>query len=111
MSRTFVADALRRRVAEAARSRCGYCLTSQRIIGPLLEIEHIIPEARGGTSEEDNLFMACPACNGRKGNRTAAIDPDTGVMTAFFNPRTQDWSEHFEWTEGGAMIRGKTGEG
>jgi predicted nucleotidyltransferase len=33
--------ALRQRVAEAARFRCGYCLASQRIIGPLLEIDHI----------------------------------------------------------------------
>ncbi len=52
MSRTFIPDRVRQRVAEAARFRCGYCLTSQRIIGPLLEIEHIVPESRGGTSEE-----------------------------------------------------------
>ncbi|MCC6551865.1 MAG: HNH endonuclease [Polyangiaceae bacterium] len=111
MSRTFVADALRRRVAETARFRCGYCLTSQQIIGPLLEIEHIIPVARGGSSEEENLFLACPRCNSHKGDRTMALDPDAGSPAAFFNPRTQIWGEHFEWLESGAMIRGKTKEG
>ena len=111
MSRTFVADGLRRRVAEAARFRCGYCLTSQRIIGPLLELDPIVPEARGGTSEEENLFLACPRCNGHKGDRVEAIDPDTGGMAPFFNPRAQSWGEHFVWVEGGAEIRGKTREG
>src|SRR5437764_1015296 len=42
MSPAYISAALRQRVAETARFRCGYCLTSQRIIGPLLEIDHII---------------------------------------------------------------------
>jgi hypothetical protein len=111
MSRTFISDALRRRVAETARFRCGYGLTSQRIIGPLLEIEHLVPEARGGTSEEENLFLACPRCNSHKGDRTEAIDPDTGRNARFFHPRTQKWEEHFEWIAGGAEIKGKTEQG
>jgi HNH endonuclease len=64
MSPRAVSAALRQRVAEAARFRCGYCLTPQRIIGPLLEIDHIISEARGGTSDEENLWLACLICNG-----------------------------------------------
>lgn len=42
MSSQSISAALRRRVAETARFRCGYCLISQRIIGPQLEIDHII---------------------------------------------------------------------
>ena len=56
MSPGAIAAALRQRVAEVARWRCGYCLTSQRIIGPFLEIDHIKPVARGGTSDEENLW-------------------------------------------------------
>ena len=55
MNPRAISATLGQRVAVAARFRCGYCLTSQRIIGPLLEIDHIIPEARGGTSDEENL--------------------------------------------------------
>ncbi len=69
MTTPFISAALRQRVAEASRFRCGYCLTSQRVIGPFLEIDHIIPISRGGTSDETNLFLACPMCNGRKANR------------------------------------------
>jgi 5-methylcytosine-specific restriction endonuclease McrA len=60
MSPSYISGALRQRVAVAAYFRCGYCLTSQRIIGPLLEIDHIVPEARGGTSDEENLWLARP---------------------------------------------------
>jgi len=45
----------RRRVAEAAGERCGYCRNSQRVVGPLLEIDHIVPESRGGTSTDSQF--------------------------------------------------------
>ena len=102
---------VRQRVAEAARHRCGYCLTSQHIIGPLLEIDHIIPEARGGTSDEQNLWLACPLCNSRKADRQEAVDPESEMIVPLFNPRTELWDEHFEWTEQGTIIRGKTATG
>jgi hypothetical protein len=108
MSRTFIPERVRLRVAEAARFRCGYCLTSQRVIGPLLEIEHILPEARGGTSEEMNLFLACPRCNGHKSDRVEAVDPETGSVVPLFNPRALPWAEHFAWVDGGAVIEGIT---
>lgn len=106
-----ISIALRRRVAETARWRCGYCQTSQHIIGPLLEIDHIIPEARGGTHAENNLFLACPMCNGYKADRQEAPDPESGVVVSLFNPRTELWVEHFEWIEDGAIIQGKTPAG
>jgi 5-methylcytosine-specific restriction endonuclease McrA len=96
MSSQYISAALRRRVAETARFRCGYCLTSQRVVGPLLEIDHIIPEARGGTSDEDNLFLACPMCNSHKADRQEAVDPESMVTVPLFNPRTEQWNEHFE---------------
>ena len=108
MSPQYISAALRQRVAEAARFRCGYCLTSQRIIGPLLEIDHIIPEARGGTQDEENLFLACPMCNSHKSDRVEAVDPETMVRVPLFNPRAQVWYEHFEWIEEGTVIQGKT---
>lgn len=111
MSSQHISAALRRRVAEAARFRCGCCLTSQHIIGPLFEIEHIIPEKKGGGSEEENLFLACPRCNGHKSDRVEAIDPVSMVSVPLFNPRVDFWKEHFEWIEGGTVIQGKTPKG
>lgn len=103
-----VTRAVRRRVAEAAGYRCGYCLTSQEIVGPLLEIDHLLPESLGGSSEEANLWLACPHCNGAKAARIDAIDPKTGETVPLFNPRTDKWLEHFIWADEGAFIEGIT---
>jgi len=111
MSSQYISITLRQRVAEAASFRCGYCLTSQRIIGPLLEIEHIIPEVLGGSSDEENLFLACPTCNSHKSQRIDAVDPESLMIVPLFNPRTDLWDEHFEWIEEGAVILGKTSKG
>lgn len=77
MSRTRIAAELRQQVMTAGRFRCGYCLTSQQIVGPLLELDHYVPESQGGLSTEDNLCVACPMCNSHKADRVRAIDPES----------------------------------
>jgi hypothetical protein len=108
MSRSRIPKALRAKVAAQARYRCGYCLAAESIVGMSMELDHLIPEALGGLTEEDNLWLACSLCNDSKGCRIAAEDPTTGVVVRLFNPRHQDWHEHFSWSEGGSMITGGT---
>jgi hypothetical protein len=74
----------------------------------VLEIEHIIPLAQGGSNEETNLWLACSTCNAHKGTRVSGVDPETGETVALFNPRTAQWSEHFKWREDGLLIMGLT---
>lgn len=52
--------ALFERVANQARHRCGYCLTRESIVGAPMEVDHLIPESKGGQTEEENLWLACP---------------------------------------------------
>ncbi|EDX77729.1 hypothetical protein MC7420_3053 [Coleofasciculus chthonoplastes PCC 7420] len=73
-----------------------------------MEIEHIIPKAKGGTDEEDNLWLACRLCNSYKGIQSDAEDPLTGKRVKLFNPRKQKWSRHFAWSEDGTQILGRT---
>jgi len=47
--------------------KCAYC---QKDNVPL-QIEHIVPQSRGGSSRVSNLTIACEKCNQRKGNLTA----------------------------------------
>lgn len=108
MLRPYIADALREKVANAAHHRCGYCLTAQEYTAMPMHIEHIIPLAAGGTSTEDNLWLACPLCNGYKGSQTHFPDPQTGAKTLLFNPRQQQWSAHFAWSQDGIQIIGQT---
>ena len=104
MSQTRVPAELRRKVSAHARHRCGYCLTSEAIAGTPMEIDHLLPESLGGATEEENLWLACSLCNRHKGQKTEAEDPASGQTVALFNPRSQNWKEHFAW--GGGGVRG-----
>ena len=56
-----------RRIAKAAitaRPWCEYCGAATN-----LTADHIIPLARGGTSEATNVAVLCRTCNSRKGAR------------------------------------------
>lgn len=108
MSHRYVPPALRHTIAEDAGHRCGYCQTAQAYSGIQLHIEHIIPLAAGGETIESNLWLACALCNGYKGTQTHAPDPVTNGLVPLFNPRTQNWLEHFAWSEDGLLIIGQT---
>lgn len=51
MSKTHILKALRDRVATQAKHRCGYCLSQQEVVGSLMDIDHLIPEALNGKTE------------------------------------------------------------
>ncbi len=73
-----------------------------------MTIEHIIPLVAGGTSDEENLWLSCPICNGHKGMQTHYPDPESKQIVPLFNPRQQIWGEHFAWSESGVEIIGRT---
>jgi len=103
-----VSDEVRARVRDHAGDRCGYCHSPQKyVLGPL-EIDHIIPQARGGADDEDNLWLACRLCNSFKGAQTHGLDSVTSRRVRLFNPRQQRWTEHFAWNEDGTRIIGLT---
>jgi len=108
MARIRIPPDVESRVRAAARNRCGYCLGPQHLVMARLEIEHIVPRSQGRSNDESNLWLACPLCNRYKGNKTTAVDPETGEEVPLFNPRTQVWSEHFHWSEDGLCIIGLT---
>ena len=76
-----------------------------------LHLEHIVPIAAGGATIEENLWLACPLCNGYKGTQMEAADPDSGQPVPLFNPRRQAWSEHFRWSDDATLIVGTTPTG
>jgi 5-methylcytosine-specific restriction endonuclease McrA len=111
MARSYIPIDIERRVRKDAQNRCGYCLSPQRLVMARLEMEHIIPIAKGGSNDESNLWLACPICNRYKSDKITNIDSETGEIVKLFNPRTQVWSEHFFWTKDGLQIVGKTPTG
>ena len=104
----YVPRKLRERVARMAGYRCGYCRTPEQIAGFRLIIEHIIPKAKGGKTRESNLWAACHGCNEFKGALWHGRDPVSGRRVRLFNPRRQDWYDHFAWSNDGTEIVGLT---
>jgi hypothetical protein len=102
-----IADALREQVTTRARGLCEYCQSAQ-IIVVYMEVDHILPEGDGGTTELDNLCLACPGCNGFKLDFRVGIDPDSGEEVELFNPRLQKWRDHFQWDDEGVLLIGLT---
>jgi hypothetical protein len=106
--RAKISAKLQNKIRRQARFRCGYCLCSETLLGMPMEIEHLISLAAGGTDDEENLWLACRRCNGFKGILKQAIDPLSKQLVSLFNPRVQNWQEHFQWSEDGTQILGLT---
>ena len=70
------------------------------------QVDHVRAAKHHGPTELSNLAWACFACNIHKSCNAAGYDPETDEMQPLFNPREQDWQEHFEWH--GSRLRGKT---
>ena len=49
--------------------RCAYC----DAMDVPLEVEHILPRSRGGSSRESNLTLACVPCNTAKGTQDISV--------------------------------------
>ncbi len=106
----YISDVLRQHVTERASGLCEYCQTAQAIV-VVMEVDHVVPEAAGGQTEADNLCLACRGCNSFKQDFQMGIDPETGQETALFNPRTQHWEMHFQWSGDGSLLIGLTPTG
>jgi hypothetical protein len=111
MSQSTISAMLRSAVADHFEHRCCYCLTSERIVGAEFTIDHIVPQSLGGASTEENLCLACWRCNLLKRDQITGADPATGIVVRLFNPRSQNWYEHFAWQQDGLVIVGLTAIG
>ena len=68
----------------------------------------IQPQSKGGPTSFENICLACRSCNEYKSDLTEAQDPLTGEVVPLFNPRMQQWSEHFTWSLNAAQVEGQT---
>ncbi len=67
---------VREYLLEKFQRTCVYCGAQ----GVPLEIDHLLPKARGGSNRASNLTVACHLCNQRKGQQTAAEFGFPGVQ-------------------------------
>jgi 5-methylcytosine-specific restriction endonuclease McrA len=65
---------------------CQYC--SKSLPRPELNLDHVVPRSRGGTSTWENIVCSCHHCNRRKGGRT----PEEAGMLLVKRPKRPQWT-------------------
>lgn len=92
---------IRQLVWRRAGDACEYCRIPQSAT-PLIpfHVEHIVAKQHGGTDDPNGLAIACDRCNAFKGPNLTSVDPDSGNIALLYNPRHDNWNEHFEFCGG-----------
>lgn len=108
MSRS-IPENLRSEVAQRAGYRCEYCRLPESYAIYPFEVDHIIAINHGGKTVIENLAYCCMRCNRMKGTDLTTIIPGSDEIIRLFNPRKDNWSEHFEIQEG--VIYGRSSGG
>ena len=98
----FIPSRMRQLVVRRAGNRCEYCWLPQEGQEATFHVDHVIPVVAGGMATADNLALACVSCSLHKWARQVAVDPESGHDVLLYNPRREDWHEHFAW-EGGRI--------
>ena len=111
MGRKEIPEKLKKSIRRESLDRCGYCKSRQDLVPVILQIDHIMPLSIGGSDDEANLWLLCPSCNLAKGKHSEGQDELTDKIVPLFNPRTQNWNEHFEWSSDTLSIMGKSAVG
>jgi hypothetical protein len=96
------------RVALRAGHRCEYCHAPEAVFNLPLEVEHIVPVARGGEDTITNWALACRSCNLFKAAHRSGPDPDSDAVVRLFHPRQDQWEAHFQVTPESGEILGRT---
>lgn len=101
-------DDIRQQVYQRANGCCEYCQTCEVNTGQTMQVDHIIPQ---NTDNLDNLCLSCWNCNNHKRSATSDFDDIMREEVALFNPRIQQWDEHFKWSGDFSVIVGHTATG
>jgi hypothetical protein len=106
---SYISSALKKLVVDRANGRCEYCLLPNLVTYYPHEVDHIQAEKHEGETVAENLCLSCSQCNRHKGSDLASIDKVTGDIVLLFNPRKDQWNEHFQLRD--AYIEGTTPKG
>ncbi len=80
---------------------CEYCRLPQSA-APFLRfhIEHNVALQHSVDNSLSNLALACPDCNRHKGPNIATISPEGDQLIRLFDPRKDNWFQHFYVQQG-----------
>jgi hypothetical protein len=85
----------RKLVRQRADGRCEYCRLPESADEWPFHVDHIVAKAHTVNDDPANLAWACTQCNLHKGTNFASIDPESSARVDLFDPRNQNWLDHF----------------
>jgi hypothetical protein len=99
---------VKKRARERAGRRCEYCLLPEHpsLAVATFHYDHIIPKSAGGGNDQENCAYCCPRCNAAKW--TYMHGELAGKTVRLFNPRTDEWRNHFKLDPDSMEIIGLT---
>ena len=80
-------------------STCQYC--GRRLPRSELNLDHVVPRSRGGSTSWENVVCSCVGCNLRKGGRT----PEEAGMRLLRAPSRPQWTAVFRTAARRAFYR------
>jgi 5-methylcytosine-specific restriction endonuclease McrA len=111
MPRSKISEVIQAQVRQRAKHLCEFCHANERWQYVKFTIDHLIPVSLGGSSGFDNLALACFNCNRYKTNKLSAIDSLSETEVPLFNPRQDNWQNHFIWSMDKLEVVGLTATG
>jgi len=97
MSGDYIPQDISALVKLRAKECCEICRLPQTFQEAEFHVDHIWPRSHGGETNLQNLALLCVGCSLRKGDRIYIIDSTTRRRVRLFNPRVDQWNDHFEW--------------
>ncbi len=91
-----VSRSLKDLVRERAQGLCEYCHASEHWQFVSHTMDHIVPQSARAPDTSENLALACSNCNMRRQACTESVAD--GTLVPLFNPRTDNWNDHFTWS-------------
>jgi hypothetical protein len=111
MSRSKISETIQEQIRLRANYLCEFCHADERWQYVKFTVDHLVPLSSGGNDHPDNLALACFHCNRQKTNKLVAIDPLTSTEVPLFNPRQDNWQDHFIWSMDRLIVIGLTAIG
>jgi len=96
--------AARDQIRQRAEGRCEYCRLPDWADEWPFHVDHILARVHGGEDQLRNLCWSCTQCNLHKSSNFASVDPDSGTRVDLFDPRTDNWAEHFSVGVDGQIV-------
>ena len=91
---------IRQQVRQRAGFSCEFCSVREEDSGATLTIDHFRPQSKDGSDALENLVYACPSCNQYKQDYW----PEDAESLPLWNPRNEDFAEHYMEAEDGQLI-------